>query len=579
MIKMTKTRAPICVCMGHVDHGKTTILDHLRGTKVASGEAGGITQSISSTNFSIDFIKKFCGDLLTKLNLNLTLPGILFIDSPGHAAFTNLRKRGGNLADIAILVIDINEGIKPQTLECIEILKQYKTPFIIAVNKIDLISGWQEKDKLVVKNIDLQSDGVKYAFETKLYDIVGKLSQLGFDSDRFDRVDDFTKQIALVPISAKKDQGLVELLMVLTGLAQKFLDKCLECNVDGPAKGTVLEVKEEKGLGKTLDVIIYDGCLKKNDCIVIGSLEKPLVTKVKALFEPQSGSKGFNSVNEVHAATGVKVSATDIEDVAPGMPLMVAYDYNIDKVKETIQDEVEEVIIEEDMEGIVIKADSLGSLEALIGLLRENGVMIKKASIGDISKKDIAEASAERENLNKVILGFNVKGLDTSEVKIIVHPVIYSLIDDLKKWREEQSRIIEEKDLEDLIRPAKIKIIKGYVFRQSNPAVVGVEVLGGTLKKGVNLINVEGVKCGEIKTIQIDGENVQEAKKGEQVAIAILGVVVGRQIQEDETLYVDVPENNFIRFKKLKKYLNDSEIQVLRELAEIKRRDNSVWGV
>lgn len=576
---MAKTRAPICVCMGHVDHGKTTILDHLRGTKIASGEAGGITQSISSTNFSIDFIKKFCGDLLKKLNLNLTLPGILFIDSPGHAAFTNLRKRGGNLADIAILVIDINEGIKPQTLECIDILKQYKTPFIIAVNKIDLISGWQEKDKLILKNIESQSEGVKYAFETKFYEIVGKLAELGFDSDRFDRVDDFTKQIALVPISAKKDQGLVELLMVLTGLAQKFLDKCLECNVDGPAKGTILEVKEEKGLGKTLDVIIYDGCLKKNDIIVIGSLEKPLVTKVKALFEPQSGAKGFNSVSEVHAATGVKVSATDIDDVVPGMPLMVAYDDTLEKVKETIQAEVEEVIIEEDMEGIVVKADSLGSLEALIGLLRENGIMIKKASIGDISKKDIAEASAEKENLNKVILGFNVKGFDTNEVKVIVHPIIYSLIDDLKKWRDEQSRLLEEKNLEDLVRPAKIKIMKGYVFRQSNPAVVGVEVLGGTLKKGVDLINEEGAKCGEIKTIQIDGENVQEAKKGVQVAVAILGVVVGRQIHEDETLYVDVPEDNFIRFKKLKKYLNESEIQVLRELAEIKRRDNSVWGV
>ena len=142
------------VVLGHVDSGKTSILDKIRGTGVQGREAGGITQAIGASIIPIETIKKICGKLLDSLNIKLTLPGLLFIDTPGHAAFVNLRKRGGNLADIAILVININEGLMPQTIESINILKQYKTPFIIAVNKIDLVNGWRsQKEKSLLKSI------------------------------------------------------------------------------------------------------------------------------------------------------------------------------------------------------------------------------------------------------------------------------------------------------------------------------------------------------------------------------------------------------------------------------------------
>ncbi|MCG2719034.1 MAG: translation initiation factor IF-2 [Nanoarchaeota archaeon] len=576
---MEKIRAPICSLVGHVDHGKTSILDWIKGTSVARGEAGGITQAISSTNLSIDIIKNVSGELLKTLKINITLPGILFIDTPGHAAFTNLRKRGGNLADVAILVIDLNEGFKPQTLESTEILKQYKTPFIIAANKIDLIPGWNKsKKKHLMKNIKEQSLNVQQELDKRIYELVGKLHELGFASERYDRVDDYTKQIAIVPVSAKTGEGLPEMLMMLTGIAQRFLEQCLKCQVDGPAKGTVLEVKEEKGIGTTMDVILYDGTINKGDTFVVGGINEPIVSKVKILLQYEG--KKLKQVKGVTAATGVKIAATGIEDVTPGMPLRESDEENLEQVKREIQEEVDEVLIETDNEGIVIKAESLGSLEALITLLRENDITIKKASIGDISKKDIMDASAEKEPLNKVIVGFNVKPLEKSDgVKIITHDVIYKIIDDLKEWKESTMKKLEAKEMEGLTRPCKMQIIPNCIFRQNNPAVVGVEVLLGTVTIGVPLMKSDGSKVSEIKSMQADGENVQEVEKGKQVAISIPNITVGRQIHEGTVLYSDVPEEDFVKFKKLKKYLKPDDIILLKEIAEIKRHENPVWGV
>ncbi|MBI2110680.1 translation initiation factor IF-2, partial [Candidatus Woesearchaeota archaeon] len=387
-------RSLICAFVGHVDVGKTTLQDKIRGTSVAKSEPGLITQSISFTNVPLATIKNICGPLLK--GKEIQIPGFLFLDTPGHASFTNLRKRGGNLADIAVLVIDINEGIKPQTLEAIEILKTYKTPFVIAATKIDLISGYRKNKPLLLENIASQSETVKAHLDKKLYEIVGKLAELNFNSDRFDRIEDYSKQVAIIPLSAKSNDGIPELLLVLSGLAKKYLERELKVNVKNPGKATVMEVKEEKGLGITLDIILYDGHLKINDRILIGTLEKPIITKIKALFLPEGNR--LKSVNKVEAACGVKVSALDIENVIGGMPLRVA-NKDIEAIKEEIQEEIDEVIIKTDKEGLIVKADTLGSLEALVHLLKEKKIKIKKATIGNITKKDIAEALSERNQL------------------------------------------------------------------------------------------------------------------------------------------------------------------------------------
>jgi len=587
-------RSPICAIEGHVDHGKTSILDAIRGTAVAKSEAGGITQAIGASIIPVSTIKDVCGDLLKKMGFNLTIPGLLFIDTPGHAAFSNLRKRGGNLADIAIVVIDINEGIMPQTKEAIEILKNYKTPFIVALNKIDLIKGFKKVEGPLLQKLNSQDPVTQGLFETKLYEVVGKLHEMGFESERFDRVSDFTKQVALVPLSAATKDGIPELLVVLAGLAQKYLESCLKCDVSGRAKGTILEVKEDKGLGKTIDVILYDGTLKLGDSIVIGSLGEPIITKVKALLQPtplqemRELKTKFNPVSEVIAATGVKISAPDIEEVIAGMPIQNCTKDSIEEVKQEVQKEIEEVVILTEKSGIIVKSDTLGSLEALNTLLKEKNIPLRKATIGKITKKDISEAESiyEEDPFKAVILGFNVKldpeletSVKDSKVKIITNNIIYRLIEDFEKWQKEVQKQQEQKELEKIQKPFKIKILPGYIFRQSNPAICGIEVLHGTLTTNSQIMKKDGNQLAKIKSIEVDKENVEKLEKGKQAAVSIDGVTIGRQIIENDILYGFVSEQEFRRLKDLKKHLSNDEKELLKEIAEIMRKNNPVWGI
>jgi translation initiation factor 5B len=590
--KCDTIRSPVCSVIGHVDHGKSSILDCIRGTNITSKEAGGITQAIGASIIPLEVIEKKAGALLKALKMNFTIPGLLFIDTPGHAAFTNLRKRGGNLADIAILVVDINEGFKPQTIECVEILKHYKTPFVVAANKIDVIGNWRPKQGGLLQDINSQEPLVITAIENKLYEIVGKLHTYGFASERFDRVSDFTKEIAIVPLSAKTMEGIPELLMVVTGLAQKYLENCLKCNIAGPAKGTILEVKEEKGLGTTLDVIIYDGIIKINDIIVIGGMEKPIVTKVRALFQPaplaemRDKKAKFSPVKCATAATGVKISAPDLTGVVAGMPIRMATDDTLEQVKEDVQKEVEEVIIETQKEGIILKADTLGSLEALIGLMKSKGINIRKASVGEISKKDIADAESNIENpLDAAILAFNtpvsqeiLEFAKIKNIKIINSDVIYHLIENLEKWIEDEKKRIEAKELEGLVRPCKMKILPNYVFRQSNPAIVGMEIMAGSLKVGTTVMK-DGKDISHVKSIQHEKESLSSVESGKQVAIALPNLTVGRQISENDVLYSGIPEPDFRKLKEFKHLLKKEEISVMKEIAEAKRKQNPLWGV
>ncbi len=567
-------RQVIVTIMGHVDHGKSSIVDIIKRTSIVKAEPGRITQSIKAYGVSIEGVKEICKDLLDITKIKV--PGLLFIDTPGHASFTNLRKRGGSLADIAILVVDVNEGIKPQTLESIEILKENKTPFVIALNKIDLLNGWQSKPEInLLKNVNSQTDSIKKLLDDKLYKLVGSLYEKEINAERFDRIEDFTKTVAIIPLSAKTAEGIPELLMVIAGLAQKFLESELSYDPKSPAEGTILEIKEEKGLGLCMDTIIYKGKIKVNDVIVIGTLKEPVVTKIKAIFLEEKNQ--LKTIKEAEAAIGVKISSQNIENVIPGMPMKVA-NKDLEKIKIEIKELVKEITFELDAEGVVIKADSIGSLEALINLLKERNIFIRKASTGNITKKDIAEALANTNPLYKVILGFNVVSLESEEVKIITNNVIYKLVDDFVDWHKEQKRIMEEKAVEGLPKLCKVKILRGYVFRQSGPAVCGIEILSGLLKPGVSLMK-DDKAITEAKEVQHEGKKVLEAKRGEQFALSMPGVAIGRQIKENDILYSDLNEEQFRAYKRIKANLKEEEIQILKEIAEIKRKINPGWGI
>ncbi|MCJ2534052.1 MAG: translation initiation factor IF-2, partial [Candidatus Thermoplasmatota archaeon] len=540
----TYTRQPIVSVLGHVDHGKTSLLDFIRGTTVVSRESGAITQHIGATEVPIDVIYNVCGDLLT--SKKFALPGLLFIDTPGHHAFTTLRSRGGSLADLAVLIVDVNEGFRPQTHESVNILKQYKTPFIIAANKIDKISGWQKGKGIAKTRIESQRVPTKTLFEEKLYDLIGIIYDKGFESDIYYNVKDFKKALPIIPISAKTGEGIPELLMVLVGLAQRFLEEQLTTE-SGAGKGTVLEVKEDVGLGTTVDAIIYSGTIRKEDTLIFGTQDDPLITKIKALLKPKpldeirDPRERFDNINEVHAACGIKISATNLDNVVPGAPLRVAHG-DIDELIREIKEQ-SKVNIELDKDGIFIKADTIGSLEALVKESRDKGIHIRKAEIGNVSKRDIVEASAYINPLEKVIFSFNVKVLPEAKeelagtnVTLFDEDVIYTIMENYDVWVEKKKAELERERRQDYIHPGMIKFLPEYVFRVSHPAVIGVRILAGRIKDGMRLMREDGKVIGTIRGIQSENKSIDEAIQGQEVAISIEGVTVGRQIKGEDIL-------------------------------------------
>ena len=363
-------RQPIITVAGHVDHGKTSILDAFRGTSLQEQEAGGITQKISFTKYPFEQIKKLC-PLIEKTKIDLKIPGFLFIDTPGHAAFTNLRKRGGSLADIAILVVDIKDGIKSQTAEVISILKANKTPFVIALNKIDTLSGWHKKSS-IKESIETLPQHTKEEFEISLGTFQASLQSHGFDSELFYDISDFTKKIAIVPCSARTKEGISELLFVLCGLSQKFLIDKLK--ISNETKGVLLEIKKEKSM-ETVEAIIYDGVLREGDDLAIATLSgNPTIAKIRGIEEVLPLSTKFKSTKEARAATGLHLQLTNKEGILSGMPFQ-KIDNNLKELTEKFKKEFLNAV-QTDKEGIIIKADSLGSLEALITLLKQSNISI-----------------------------------------------------------------------------------------------------------------------------------------------------------------------------------------------------------
>jgi translation initiation factor 5B len=578
-------RQPIVTVCGHVDHGKTSILDQLRSSCVQIGEAGGITQKISFTIYPMDQLKNAC-PLIEKSKIKLDIPGFLLIDTPGHAAFTNLRKRGGSLADLAVLVIDINEGIKPQTAEVIQILKKNQTPFVIAINKIDNISGWRDysKEGLGLKeSIKRQKENVKQVFNERYMTLIGSLNSYGFDADLFYNIDDFTKRIALVPTSAETKEGIQELIMMLCGLSQKYLTKRLTLGKE--PKGVMLEVKKEKSQNY-IEAILYDGELKATDEIAVSNFEgEPIVSKIRILEEIQPLCNKFKRTESVTAATGLKIQLVDKSPILAGMPF-VKFNNNLEEIKTMFQKEINENI-KTKKQGIIAKADSLGSLEALLVLLEQNNIPVVKAGIGTINKSDVisGKANLDINELDAIIIGFNVemdedaKEILPKNVKVLTDDVVYKLIENIVKYREEKRKEIEKKRLLELAKITKLKILHQYVFRNTNPAIFGVKVEGGKLSSGQKLMDEEGDDVARVKNIQENKDSVEEALEGKEVAMSLPGINYERAMKEKNYLYSIISENQFRKFKKNKDLLSSKEMEVLREIAEIKRKKEPEWGM
>ena len=415
----------------------------------------------------METLEAICGPLLSKTGGSLKIPGLLVIDTPGHEIFSNLRMRGGSAADIAILLVDVLKGLENQTMESIEILKDRRVPFLVALNKVDMIRGWR-KDTVSGKASIALSAALKQQppewndeLEERLYNVVGGLSRAGFQAEAFYRIQDFRKQVAIIPVSARYGVGIPELLAVLIGLAQQFLTTKLSQgagDVSGKSKGIVLELQEEVGMGQTANIILTDGTLHVGDKIVIVKRDGAAQTKVKALFMPKPLDEmrdprdKFTAVNEVYAAAGVKLVSPDLEGVIPGTTIMTFQDETeFESLKVELEKDLGTLRRRSDNVGVVVKAGSIGGLEALLKMLEDRAIPVRMADIGDISKAEIieAEAVAERDPYLGAIIGFDVKVLPEAKesaerVQIITSEVIYDAVEGYVQWvaktKEEDER-------------------------------------------------------------------------------------------------------------------------------------------
>ena len=581
-------RQPIVTIMGHVDHGKTLLLDKIRGTAVARREPGTMTQHIGASFLPWKALEEYCGPLMAGLRADIKIPGFLVIDTPGHEAFANLRRRGGSIADIAILMIDILKGFEQQTYEAIEILRRRRTPFVVAANKIDRIPGWKPHPNApFVESVKHQDPDVVAKLEELLAYIINQFRSLGFRADRYDRVRDFSRVVAIVPTSAVTGEGIPDLLLVLAGLSQRFLIKRLRTKL-GPGRGVILEVKEEVGLGTTAAVILYEGRIRRGDVVVVGGLEGPIVTKVRALLMPRpldeirSPEDRFASMEEVRAAAGVLLVAPELEGAVAGAPVIVVGDgVTLEEAKREVSEEVSSLRISRNIAGVVVKADTLGTLEALVGYLEKYGIPVRYADVGPVVRRDVVEASLTRmqDRFLAAILAFNVKVTEEAEIeakargiKIFRGNIIYRLVEEFVEWHVREKELEKTRTLEKLVLPAAIKILPGYVFRRSNPAIVGVKVLVGRIRGGMPLMRKDGKRIGEIMQIQEHGKPLKYAEEGQEVAISIRGkVIVGRQIKEGDILYSDVPLDHIaILLDKFVDELSDEEIELLKRIRRLK---------
>jgi len=455
-------------------------------------------------------------------------------------------------------------------------------------------AGIRPEDSPINATYESQSDRVRTDLDTSLYEIIGKLSDNGFSADLYWRVQNFQRNIGVVPVSAMTGEGVPDLLAVMMGLSQRYMKEAMEIDVAGPGVGTVLEVKEEKGFGTTIDMVLYDGTIREDDQIVVGGLNNPIVTDVRALLQPRPLAEirtenRFENVDAVSAATGIKVAAPDLADAMAGAPVRVVRDRPLEDVIAEVEAELADIAVDTAEEGVVVKADTLGSLEAMADALDEVELPIVRAEVGDVAPRDISVASTANDIKQRAILGFNVDVLsdaerraDIDDVRLFTDDVIYQLIEEYEDFVNELERSQQDTILENITRPSRFRILRDHVFRQNDPAVVGVEINSGTLKNNSRVVKFDGnepVRVGQVKGIQEQGEDIDEIRAGNRVSVAIDGPTVGRQIEEDDELWTELPEKHAkILEQELKSEIPADELEALNMYLEKQRKRDPFWG-
>eukprot|EP00056_Hartaetosiga_gracilis_P000844 m.40842 g.40842 ORF g.40842 m.40842 type:complete len:1172 (+) comp10383_c0_seq1:31-3546(+) len=555
-------RSPVCAVLGHVDTGKTKILDRIRHTNVQDGEAGGITQQIGATYLPAEEMKKQTEQVPKGKGMEYKIPGLLVIDTPGHEAFSNLRVRGSNICNIAILVVDIMHGIEPQTRESIELLRKQKAPFVVALNKIDRLNEWvaasNTANKCVINRLKKQKQHTMQDFDTRLDYVKLQFAEMGINTELYWKNKNMREYVNIVPTSAHTGEGIPDLLFLLVSLSQRALarelafSKELEC--------TVLEVKEVQGYGMTIDVILTNGTIREGDTLVLGGLEGPIVTTARSLLMPAPMKElrvknAYTLHKKIVAAQGVKVAGKSFEKAIAGLPLFVAHDDDeIEVYKEDAERLLQETLnaIKTVDKGVCVQASTLGSLEALMVFLKSEKIPVSAVNIGPVHRKDVTRCTIQlgRDKKYACILAFDVpidadaqKLAKKEGIKIFTADIIYHLEEAFTDHLKEVKRRLQEENKYKAIFPCKLKIIPECVFNARAPIVVGVKVVEGIVKEGTILCvpAKEMVEIGVVASLEFDHQKVETAKKGQEVSVRIhpLGgekKMVGRHFEVEDEL-------------------------------------------
>ncbi|KAK0629771.1 hypothetical protein B0T17DRAFT_526444 [Bombardia bombarda] len=558
-------RSPICCILGHVDTGKTKLLDKIRQTNVQEGEAGGITQQIGATYFPVESIRQKTAVVNPGGTFEFKVPGLLIIDTPGHESFANLRSRGSSLCNIAILVVDIMHGLEPQTLESMKLLRDRKTPFIVALNKIDRLYGWKKiENNGFQESLSLQNKAVQNEFKMRLEQTKLAFAEQGFNSELFYENKSMAKFVSLVPTSAHTGEGIPDMLKLIVQLTQERMVGALMYLSE--VQATILEVKAIEGFGMTIDVILSNGILREGDRIVLCGVEGVIKTNIRALLTPAPLKElrlksAYVHNKEVKAALGVKISAPGLEGAIAGSRLLVV---GPDDDESDLEDEVESDLanlfsrVEKSGRGVSVQASTLGSLEALLDFLKECKIPVANVGIGPVWKRDVMQCGAMLEKAADfaVMLCFDVKVdkeaqqyADDNGIKIFTADIIYHLFDAFTKHMAE----LTEKKKEDskllAVFPCVLQPVA--VFNKTGPIVIGVDVIDGQLKINTPLAAVktnpttglkEIINLGRVTSIEREHKQIPVCKKGQpSVAIKIeMGghqPVYGRHLEEGDQLY------------------------------------------
>ena len=624
-------RQPIIAVLGHVDHGKTTLLDKIRSmdtsvkSDVVARESGSITQHVGATEIPAHALNQARNKLLEfakREQKEFQSRGIVFIDTPGHDAFTTIRTRGGNLANLAILIIDIADGIKPQTVECIELLHELEKDYVIVLSKIDRIHGWTtEENRSFIESLQSQKPHAHEEFMKKIYELQGKFAEFGKNVYLYHENSNPKEDVSMVPISAIDGEGLDDLLFVIMEMSERFLAKDLT-STRAACEATIIEVKKEKGLGDTLDVLLTNGTLRQGEEFLFvneneGYSESKIrnILRPKPFFEMKSAGNQWESVSDVQAAAAIKLIGPNFSGAVTGLPLLLKRDLQDKEFAKrwlAIVDEYQgrkltgrceqcdELLYISDFDahketedcrnanispkGILVKADSTGGIEALVNELKKENIPVRYSGTGPLLKREINDIIHQQEDqLFRAVLCFNVKINPLAEelaqkhhIEIFQHDIVYALKDRFLEWREEQYSILNKEKDKELMLPGEFLFLADHTFNKKSPAIIGVRILNGKIQVGQRILNTEGNSIGLVQSIRLKGEAAFSAKKGDEVAIGIKGGNVDRNLHPEHTYLADIDSKHASTLRKRKLAIDVQEI--LEKLQQLHRKDDHYWG-